>query len=64
MSTVHVTKNQLIEGNPLAPESFDMIAQLGHLPVGERVPEGWRVLTGNQFSSLVARVVYRFEVEE
>ena len=44
--------------------TVDLIAQQGYLAVGERVPEGWRVLTGNAISSLVARVAYRFEIED
>lgn len=55
--------NYLISGDALAPESTDLIAQTKSLPVGERVPEGWRVLSGNMHESTIARVCYRYEAE-
>jgi len=55
--------NTLIEGDPLDPSTTDLIVQQGQLAVGQPVPKNWRVLTGNSDSSLVARVVYRYEVE-
>lgn len=58
-----ITKSALLEGDPLDPFSTDLIVQQGSLPVGEPVPRGWRVLDGNNTSSLVARVVYRYEVD-
>lgn len=54
----------LLQGNPLEPQSGDIIAQTGYLTVGEPVPDGWRVLTGNERESLIARVVLRYEVQE
>ena len=60
---VTVRTNTLLEGDALAPQWTDLIVQRGSLDVGQPVPAGWRVLTGNNDSSLVARVVYRFEVE-
>lgn len=53
----------LLTGDPLAPSSGDMIAQTANLPVGEAVPDGWRVLSGNERTSQIARVVLRYEVE-
>ncbi len=61
MVTVHT--NTLLEGDALDPQSTDLIVQQGSLDVGQPVPQGWRVLTGNLDTSLVARVVYRYEVE-
>lgn len=55
--------NYLVSGDPLAPSSGDLIAQLATLKVGEPVPEGWRVLSGNAEYSSIARVVMRYEVE-
>lgn len=55
--------NYLVTGDPLEPSSGDMIAQTKSLKVGERVPEGWRVLTGNSHESVIARVALRYEVE-
>lgn len=55
--------NHQISGDPLAPESNDLIAQLDTLAVGKPVPEGWRVLSGNERFSSIARVIYRFEAE-
>lgn len=57
-------QNHLISGDPMEPLSADLIAQLDTLPVGQPVPEGWRVLTGNVRTSLIARVAYRDEIEE
>lgn len=56
--------NVLIEGDPMEPCSTDLIAQTKNLNVGQPVPKGWRVLTGNTFQSLIARVAYRYEIEE
>ena len=56
-------KTDLVEGDALKPDSNDLLVQRTHLPVGEPVPEGWRVLTGNNEASLIARVAYRFECE-
>jgi len=58
-----MSKNILIEGDPLAPNDSDIIVQEAHLNVDEPVPEGWRVMTGNNRSSLIMRVVYRYEIE-
>lgn len=55
--------NTLIGGDPMKPNTQDLIAQQGTLPVGKPVPRGWRVLTGNASYSLVARVAYREEIE-
>jgi hypothetical protein len=54
----------LVEGNPFDPRSDDLIVAYGRLNVGEPVPAGWRVLTGNSQSSLVVVVGYRAELEE
>jgi hypothetical protein len=62
--TIRVTDNHLIRGDALAPHDHDLIAQEGRLAVGEPVPFGWNVLTGNNDSSLVGRVVFRFEANE
>lgn len=56
--------NYLVSGDPLAPCGTDLIAQTKSLAVGERVPDGWRVLSGNERESTIARVAYRFEAEE
>lgn len=54
----------LIRGNPMEPSSTDLIAETASLPVGDPVPEGWRVLSGNMTESEIARVAYRYEIEE
>ncbi len=56
--------NTLIYGDPMDPSSTDLIAQQKRLAVGQPVPDGWRVLSGNERESTIARVAYRFEVEE
>ena len=43
---------------------LDLIAQTKRLDVGLPVPDGWRILTGNNESSLIARVAYRDEITE
>ena len=53
----------LISGDPLEPTSGDMIAETASLAVGQPVPEGWRVLTGNERESVIARVALRYELE-
>lgn len=55
--------NYLVSGDPLAPSSSDLIAQLDTLKVGAPVPKGWRVMSGNSEYSSIARVVMRYEVE-
>jgi hypothetical protein len=62
--SVNVTENRLIEGDAVNPESTDIILQKGSLAVGKPVPDGWRVLTGNNFTSEVWRVAHRYEIEE
>lgn len=54
----------LVSGNPIEPCSTDLIAQTATIPVGTVVPEGWRVLTGNNRTSSIARVAYRYEIED
>ena len=56
--------NKLIEGDPLDPQSTDIIYQEDTLAVGQPVPEGWRVMTGNNMFSQIVRVAYRYEIEE
>jgi len=55
---------QLIAGNPLEPSSTDLIAQFDSLAVGRPAPDGWRVLSGNVRQSEIARIAYRYEIEE
>lgn len=55
--------NTLVTGDPLSPDPHDIIAQFDHLPVGEPLPDGWRVLSGNVHHSAIGRLVYRFECE-
>jgi hypothetical protein len=54
----------LISGDPIEPSSNDVIAQFDRLAVGHPVPDGWRVLSGNATESEIARVAFRFEIEE
>lgn len=57
-------RNILISGDALEPCSTDTIAQFRSLAVGKPVPAGWRVLSGNERESTIARVCYRYEAEE
>jgi hypothetical protein len=61
---VTITENVLLEGDALNPSSTDLIIQKGRLPVGQPVPNGWRVMTGNATTSLVIRPAYRYELED
>lgn len=63
MSGLYGFTNTLLTGDPLDPSSTDLIVQKAFLPFGDPVPDGWRVLTGNNWASEVARVAYRFEIE-
>ena len=63
-TNIYAVTNRLISGDPFDPSSGDMILQEGSLSVGDPVPEGWRVLSGNPTSSSVVRVVLRCEVED
>ena len=56
-------RSTLIDGDAIILGSTDLIAQVATLAVGEPVPEGWRVLTGNERTSQIGRVAYRFEIE-
>lgn len=55
--------NYLVSGDPLEPCACDLIAQTQSLPVGDPVPDGWRVLSGNERQSTIGRLVYRIELE-
>tara|TARA_R110000824_G_scaffold66183_6_gene171869 strand:- start:706 stop:918 length:213 start_codon:yes stop_codon:yes gene_type:complete len=64
MFTINATiRNQLLRGDPLAPDAFDLIAQFALLDVGDPVPDGWRVLDGNMHHSEIVRLVLRHEEE-
>ena len=52
----------MIEGDPLFPGASDVIVETRSLPVGDPVPDGWRVLSGNNLYSRIARVVLRYEI--
>ncbi len=54
----------IICGNPLDPDDNDIVTIRGRVAVGERVPNGFRVLTGNMHESLVVGTFYRFEIDE
>lgn len=56
--------NYLLTGNPLSPCGSDLIAQTDTLLVGRAVPDGWRVITGNEHASLIGRIGHRDEIEE
>ena len=57
-------QNYLLGGDPLESSHSDLIAQTKTIPVGTPIPDGWRVLTGNNLHSLIARVAYRYEIED
>ncbi len=55
--------NILISGDPLDPQGSDLIHQTTSLDVGKPVPEGWRVMTGNNLTSTITRTAYRDELD-
>jgi hypothetical protein len=63
MADLQVTKTVLTEGDALEPSGTDILTQFGRLKVGEPLPDGWTVLTGNRHDSLVARVLYREDAD-
>lgn len=56
-------RNYLLSGDPLKPSGCDLVAQLDSLAVGSPVPDGWRVLSGNERESQIGRVALRYELE-
>ena len=62
MKTMH--RSFLVDGDPMSPCSSDLIAQTALIAVGSKIPDGWRVLTGSATCSKIARVVFRFEIDE
>lgn len=63
-SPIYGIRSTLIDGDALNPSSVDLISQVATLDVGQPVPEGWRVLTGNARTSQIGRVAYRYEIED
>ena len=51
--------------DPQAREKFatDLFVQEAIIKTGEKVPEGWRIISGNNNSSLIARVIMFCELE-
>lgn len=60
---MQIIDSVLVEGDPLMPCSIDLIAQTATIPVGQPVPQGWLVVTGNSFYSKIARVALRHVIE-
>lgn len=61
---ISIMQNYLFEGDPMQPASTDLIIQRGMLPVGERIPRGWNVISGNIHYSVVYRVTTRYTAEK
>lgn len=58
-------KNVLLEGDPCAPDEHDLIAQTATVKWQETIGNtGWRILSGNNEYNYIARVAYRYEIEE
>jgi len=57
-------KDPLLQGDPMDPAAGDLIAQTDIIRVGEPVPCGWRVLSGNHHVSEIGRIAMRYEIEE
>lgn len=55
--------NHLVSGDALSPQPSDIIAAFATITVDQPVPEGWRILSGNNLVSTVAFIGYRYELE-
>ena len=56
-------KTSLVEGDAVAPDDADLLAQIVHLPMGDEPRgEGWRIMTGNNRYNKWARVAYRYQI--
>lgn len=56
-------RSYLVSGDPSEPSGSDLLAQTDSLAVGQPVPEGWRVLSGNERESTIGRLALRYELE-
>lgn len=54
----------LIRGNAMQPEADDLIMVRDLLPVGKPVPEGFKVLSGNNHNSEIVGLFMRYELKE
>jgi hypothetical protein len=61
---ISIMSSKLYSGDAMDPGSTDIIIQEGLLDVGQPVPEGWTVMTGNNTHSVVMRIAYRYQIEE
>lgn len=61
---IYAINAKQLDGCALSPCDSDQLALVGMLDVGKRVPEGWRVLSGNASFSIVATVCLRYEAPE
>ena len=64
MTKVNHIKFTMYDGDTMDPSSTDLIIMEGRVEVGQPIPEGWTVHTGNQFDSQVTRIAYRYQIEE
>jgi len=61
---IHSIVYRLYEGDAMAPCSLDILVAEGRLDVGQPIPPGWRVLSGNPINSSVAIIGYRHEFDD
>jgi hypothetical protein len=54
----------LLSGDPMDPQTSDVIAICKTLAVGEPVPDGFRVISGNTHISEIWGIATRFDIEE
>jgi hypothetical protein len=64
MGSVYGIQYTQINGDAMALSASDLLFAQGMLEVGQSVPDGWTVLTGNAYSSMVYAVGYRFQFIE
>lgn len=53
----------LVAGDPMTPRPEDMIAISGWITNGEITPTGFRVMRIGQYTTLVAGIMYRKDIE-
>jgi hypothetical protein len=63
-STIRVVTSTLLRGDPFETSDDDTIAQIGMIDVGEKIPFGWNILSGNEHYSEIGRVALRYEIEQ
>lgn len=64
MTVEPATINVLVEGDPMNPNEYDLIAQSTSMRDGKVPPgDGWNILAGGHAYNHWARIVYRHTID-